>query len=331
MPRVLRSYQHQDFSRLIVQPQKPKKTTTEHQSILSVVTPEKRRRDSLMSNRKLRFVLSENGQVHDRDCPHAARIPDEDFSMCEDFPQGSTMCFACHRKTLIRKGLDLDLTKYLDAAVWFFQKVGAKAVDLEALFIKHNARIYRIEIGCLYLKVNSDCWFLELADSKSCWLYHNNYCLLNNGQRIMEAGFHLQVDKPIPFYNAMVTMCRYTWIPHVQITAEEGKAQRQAEMRQRLATIPGYRLTPKRSLLFRYFQIAVPADYPEALPFRILKKGSYNDCNMFLCRVPFWKKKRISVAADDVKSYCAEHEKLYYEQLCLQSFLSKRADFYESK
>lgn len=320
MPRVLRSYQHQDLSYLIIQPQKPEKPMPKHQSISSVVTPEKRRRDSLMSNRKLRYVLSDNGTIHDRDCPHVAQIPDEAFSMCENFPSNQDFCSACYRTALIRKGLDPDLSKYLDAALWFFGKTSVSKADLETLFIEHNARIYRMEVGRIFLKIHEDCWFLEISNNYTCWLYHNNYCLLNNGQRIMEAGFHLQVDKPIPFHNAMVTMCRYTWIGHVQITATEGRDQRQSEMRQRLATVPGYRLTPKHSLLFRYFQIAVPSDYPEALPFRILKKGSYDSCYLLLCRTPFWNKKRIAAIADSVRDYCIEHEQLCYEQLCLRIF-----------
>ena len=288
-----------------------------------VVTPAKRRRDSMMSNRNLRYVLSKDGKIHDRDCPCVTKIPDAEFEMCEDFLHSKVVCFQCHRRAIIRMGLELDLTKYLDAAVWFFQKVGATIEELNSLFVENNARSYHMEVGCIYVRVKEDNWCLEVSDNKTCWLYHNNYQLTADGQRFLESQFHLQVEKPIPFFNALVTMRSYTWIVHIPQVAEEGKLERQTEMLRRLEAIPGFRWIPQRSLLFRDFQIVVPKEYPEEMPFSVVKKGTYHECNMLLCRIPFWRKRKVSKMEDAVKTYCAQKEYLYYEKLCMHFFLEE--------
>lgn len=116
-----------------------------------------------MANRKMRYVLSHTGKIHDRDCPHAVQIPDEAFDMCEDYPNGRYVCFVCYRKALVRRGLALDQTKYIDAAMQVFHEVGATNSDLNMLFLKYNAQIYHVEADSVYLKVNEDCWIVETA------------------------------------------------------------------------------------------------------------------------------------------------------------------------
>lgn len=145
MPRVNRNYQHQDFSHLLIPQQVHDNPTPQKQKRSPVITPEKRRRDSLMTNRNMRYVLSHTGKIHDRDCPHAVQIPDDAFDMCEDYPNGRFVCFVCYRKALVCRGLALDQTKYIDAAMRVFQEVGATNSDLNMLFLKYDAQIYRIE------------------------------------------------------------------------------------------------------------------------------------------------------------------------------------------
>ena len=319
MPRVSRNYQHQDFSHLLAPQQVQNKPKSKKHKQPPVITPEKRRRDSLMSNRKMRYVLPHTGKIHDRDCPHVAQIPDEDFSMCEDYPNGRYVCFVCYRKALVRKGLALDQTKYIDAAMRVFQEVGATNSDLNALFLKNNAQIYRVETDCVYLKVHEDCWIIQIAEN-GCMLYHNNYRQIDEAQRLMEADFHLQVDKPIAFRNALVTMCQYTWDGHVQAMAAKQKAHRQDALRKRLASISSYRITDKRSLFFCYFLLAVPQNYSEQIPCRIIKRETHQSCSLYLCRIPKWKSAHIPVIEDSIKAYCIENERLDYEQFCLQVF-----------
>lgn len=319
MPRVSRNYQHQDFSHLLTPQQVHDKPKPKKQKQPPVITPEKRHRDSLMASRKMRYVLSHTGKIHDRDCPYVAQIPDEAFDMCEDYPNGRYVCFVCYRKALVRRGLALDQTKYIDAAMRVFHEVGATNSDLNMLFLEHNAQIYRIEANSVYLKVNEDCWIVETATNR-CRLYHNNYQLLDDCQRLMEADFHLQVDRVIAFRNALITMCQYTWEGHIQAMEAKRKAHRQEALRQRLSSIRGHQVTSKLSVFFRYFLLAVPANYPEQLPLRTVKREVHQFGNLCLCRVPKWKSDTIDAIENSIKTYCVENERLDYEQFCMQTF-----------
>lgn len=320
MPRVSRHYQHQDLSHLLTPQQVSPKATGKKSKSPPVITPEKRRRDSLMANRQMRYVLSNTGRIHDRDCPHVAQIPDEGFSMCEDYPNGRYACFVCYRKALIRKGLVLDQTKYIDAAMRVFQKAGATNSDLNALFLQHNARLYRVETDSVYLKVNEDCWIVQTAEN-GCLLYHNNYQQLEGFQRLIENDFHLQVDKAISFRNAMITMCQYTWEGHIQALEAKYRAQRQDALRKRLDAVKCYQITNKKSLIYHYFLLGVPENYPERLPVRIMKKESNQSCAVYLCRMPKWKLSKLSAVEKEIKAYCVENECTDYERFCEKMFL----------
>lgn len=319
MPRVNRNYQHQDFSHLLIPQQVHDNPTPQKQKRSPVITPEKRRRDSLMSNRNMRYVLSHTGKIHDRDCPHAVQIPDDAFDMCEDYPNGRYVCFVCYRKALVRKGIALDQTKYIDAAMRIFHEVGATNSDLNMLFLKYDAQIYRIETDSVYLKVNEDCWIIETA-TNGCMLYHNNYQVLDDFQRLMEDEFHLQVDRVISFRNALITMCQYTWEGHIQLMEAKRKVQRQEALRQRLSSLSCHQMTTKRSVFFRYFLLAVPINYPKQLPCRTLKREVHQFGDLYLCRVLKWKADTIDAIENSIKTYCVENECLDYEQLCTQSF-----------
>ena len=84
MPRVLRKYEHVDFTSLLneingtcaKQPDAAD-VSTKPVPIAAVteVSPERRRRDSLLSNRNMRYVYSTRDFVlHDRDCPRVSAI-----------------------------------------------------------------------------------------------------------------------------------------------------------------------------------------------------------------------------------------------------------------
>lgn len=319
MPRVIRNYQHQDFSHLLTPWQVHDKPKSKKQKRPPVITPEKRRRDSLMANRKMRYILSHTGKVHDRDCPLAIQIPDEDFDMCEDYPSGRYICSVCYRKALVRKGLALDQTKYIDAAIRVFHEVGATSTDLNMLFLSYSAQLYRIELDSVYLKVNEDCWIIKTA-ANGCMLYHNNYQVLDGFQRLMEPGFHPQTDRVIPFRDALITMCQYAWERHIRAMEAKRKAQCRKALRQRLSSVRGHLVTAKRSVLFRYFLLAIPANYPEQLPCRTIKREVHQFGDLCLCRVPKWKSDIIDTIENSIKTYCVENECLDYEQLCTQSF-----------
>jgi hypothetical protein len=176
-----------------------------------------------------------------------------------------------------------------------------------------------VEPKHIYLKVNEDCWIVRLV-KRGCLLYHNNYQSINETQRLIEKDFHLQSIKALSFQDALTIMCHYSWDEHVQAMAAKQKAQRQMVLRKRLDKVCNYRLVARHSILFRYFQLAVPKDMPAALPCRVIKRGSYSSCELLLCRIPRWKARNIPSIAEMVKAYCVEAERYDYREFCLKKF-----------
>ena len=84
MLRVSHNYVHKDFSYLLNMPCVAAPAATASATAAKVtVSPAKRRRDSLLSNRNMKYIISKAGdECHDRDCPSAVSIPDELFDMC---------------------------------------------------------------------------------------------------------------------------------------------------------------------------------------------------------------------------------------------------------
>lgn len=322
MPRIVRNYQHQDFSYLLEPREMPTPPAPQQKAKPPVVSSDKRRRDSLMANRNLRYILSSNGVFHDRDCSHAAQIPDHEFDMCADFPGNKTACLACYRKAMVRAGLDLNLTKYMDMVMRIFNRANAGNGALHILFRVHNAQIYRVEADCVYLRVKDDCWMLQ-PENKECLLYHNNYQIINETQRLLEDDFHLQIYGSIPFSEAVQIMCRYCWDEHLQTILAKQRKRRRAILRQKLSVVPNYRFIPKFPLFHRWFYIADADNYltQKKHPIRIRKtEYSKDSCSLLLCSVPRWKVSILPELSEEIKAYCVKQERDEYVDFCLHCF-----------
>ena len=329
MPRVCRHYQHEDFSYLLTPQPDSASPEIQQPKPAPVVSPEKRRRDSLMSRRSMRYAIDPSGVIHDRDCPHVADIPDKDFSMCEDFPNGKSVCFTCYRKALIRKGLDLNLTRHMPMVLNVFSRMKANNHDLTLLFIEHNAFIYKIEPDCVYLKVREDRWMVQVSEY-GCILYHNNYRKISETQRVMEDDFHLQTITPVMFQAAVSIMGRYVWNKHVQFEEKTKRPQRQISLKKQLEHVCCYRLLGRPSILFQYFQMAVPKDFSDKLPCKIIEAETYGVCQLLLCRVFRWNAKDIPAMASTIQTRCLNAEDFNYINFCKRMFPRSRKRPYDT-
>lgn len=205
MPRVSRNYARKDYSYLLnklqnqrqespVQPQ-PRISDCKVAPSVPVISPETRRRASLMGNKNMRYILSRiTGEKHDRDCPCAAKIPDAAFDMTADFPGWENFCWKCSRVAVIREGLHKDLTKQLDGAVYLFRKMNASTRLIHSLFRERGGQIFRIDENSLYIKVREDSWILQSEES-GCMLYHNNYYVVEDDFRITKQAVHNPVER----------------------------------------------------------------------------------------------------------------------------------------
>lgn len=92
-------------------PREPKKENRAAQ-----VSPERRRRNSLMSNRAMRYAYSSvEKRLHDRDCAEVSKIPDTEFEMLTEYRTDLKRCWLCGRRAIVRAGISCDDAKHMDA------------------------------------------------------------------------------------------------------------------------------------------------------------------------------------------------------------------------
>lgn len=156
-------------------------------------TQARRRRETLLAKPNLLYVHDTKADIfHDRDCPRVANITDEAFTMQEGFPKGKKFCNACYRKALIRKGINSQgqrINRYMNA----FNHMRAKNEDLYLLFIVHKAQLISVSKNeySVCIQVKDDRWRIQRTEDE-LELYHNNYKVMADGERIFYNDFHRQ-------------------------------------------------------------------------------------------------------------------------------------------
>lgn len=314
MPRVARNYQHQNFSYLLTptketpQPQEPKKKPAVE------VSDARRRRDRLMSDRRMRYVLH-RGRLHDRDCALAAKIRDEEFDMCADLPDITHVCLSCYRSALVRRAFDDHMSKYVPLAVRILDRLGATNRDLEMLFWEKNARVIAIDKEELHLQIDEELWRVCVTEN-GCFLYHNNYTRLSPEARFFEQGYHRQYPHALPFYQAVRTMYQYTWERHL-------RGERMKELRRTLATVDNAVRLRRPSLLYRYYRAVDIDGYLqrriacEKLPVALLKKQGESPFERLTLRVRRRDDALMHKLAADAKERCVRNLCETYAPACL--------------
>ena len=346
MMRVSGKYVHKDFSGLLEtmqaghgREQTPGKMFKDKAA--PEVTPEKRRRDSLMNRRNLRYVLSPDGYIHDRSCEKVAAIPDRDFEMSEDFLCERKICALCYRRALLRMGLKPELTKHFDYVLKLLKKKGATVTGMERLFREKRAVIDGVEKDNIYLTVNEDRWCISGGGTLS-YLFHNNYTVYDEDKRMMDRGFHIQYSYKIPLYHAFDTMCDYTWERHLEFVE---KQKYEGAVRELLRVLRGrydqlygeetlrilneavnLSIVRRFSLLYRYYRLADSKARLEGSP-ELQKSGAkivgaencgeYDVVTLRISRRQGW---RVSLLAEAVKKHYISLLCRDYGEFCLTMF-----------
>ena len=320
MARVCRHYEHQDFSGLLAELQgagteaeKPQPAPVKPKPVEKIVyvSPEARKRASLLSNPRMRYAYSQiDNTIHDRDCEALKTIRDKDFRMLADFDVNRPICKQCYRKSIIRSGIGDD-AKHINAYVHLFDRLKATVADLKELIIDNGARLSAIDIDRVVIKVHDDRWMICFVNNKPL-LYHNNYSVLDNYQRLFNVGYHVQNDGGIhTFHNFTRMMLSYSWSEHVEVLKAKALATLQAKIRSRLEGIPNWLRVPRFSLFNTYFTvvdcnhrlgrylrkngvpfIAVDKTYEAGSPYRLVT-----------CRIRRWRKSKFMAAVDALKEY----------------------------
>jgi len=336
MPRVLRKYEHVDSTSLLneingtcaKQPDAAD-VSTKPVPIAAVteVSPERRRRDSLLSNRNMRYVYSTRDFVlHDRDCPRVSAIRDEDFHMLPGYNLSMTYCKECHKKALLRSAIPLDDAKHIAAYVNIFNAFGATLDDIQALVIEHKAQVHDVTLDSVQIKVRDDNWIIRIYQNK-LQLFHNNYEVLDNYERLFRPAFHLQQISggPAAYHNVINTIFNYSWPAHVnRLIAQEREHQRNL-LRARLSSVANISRNKRFSLLYKYYTIidcnkkAKEYCKKQEVQLTVISGDKSGDTyRPLVCRVRRWEDKRFHVAMDRLKEYSVISDHLDYADRCIE-------------
>ena len=335
MARVCRHYERKDFSGLLAELQKvntdlsappPTPVPKPVKETVEVISPEARKRASLLSNPRMRYVYSQlDTTIHDRECRVVKAIPDKDFRMIADLDIDRATCKHCRRRAIIRSGIGDD-GKHLNAYSRFFAHMSASIADLKELIVDNGAQLSDIDIDRVTIKVHDDRWMI-LFDNKMPLLFHNNYSVNEEYQRIFTAGYHRQTDGGHHTFRHYINiMIGYSWADHVVHLKAKALAELQAKLRVRLSTTQNWLKASQFSLFSRYYTVV---DCNHRLG-RTLRKNKLKlvvsnrhrpyDSNYQLvtCRIPRWKNKNFLLAMDELKEYSVTAGYHDYADMCEQ-------------
>lgn len=335
MARVCRHYEHRDFSGLLAELQstnvgaitphpmqeKPKSANTH-----VYISPETRKRASLLSNPRMRYAYSQIDEtIHDRDCEALKDIKDRDFRMLADFDMNRPVCRHCYRKAIIRSGIGDD-AKYINAYVRLFDRLNAPISDLKELILEHGARLSAIDLDRVTITVHDDRWMICLVKNKPV-LFHNNYSVLDNYKRLFYDGYHVQNDGGVhTFHNFTRMMLSYSWGEHVERLKARALAELQAKLRQRLAAVRNWDHVPKFSLFNSYYTVM---EFNHRLS-RFLRKNGMQfvaidkeaipntPYRKVTCRIRKWQSKKFLEVMEAMKEYSIVEGYHDYADYCEQ-------------
>ena len=333
VPKVARNYQREDFSELLAQMRHqaaepaPEKKPHDQEKVnrAAQVSLEKRRRDSLMSNRAMRYAYSSvEKRLHDRDCTEVSKIPDAEFEMLTEYRTDLNRCWLCGRRAIVRAGISCDDAKHMDAYMDLLRRFGAMTGELYALIVVNHAQLFDVKQDSVCIRCGEDTWMLY-GDQAELSLYHNNYEVLENYERLLKPAFHLQQTgtQPHAFRFPMNLMLHYSWSEHVERFKAEALAQKQEALRARFRQVPNVLRQKRWSLLHVYY---TAIDYEDKLctycaenkvQLKIVSAGTGQASFPILqCRVRRWDVKRFLKEAERLKEDSVKAADASYVTAC---------------
>lgn len=169
-------------------------------------------RQRLMSDERVRYLYVKGGNFHDKTCPAAREIRDEDLRWSETYLNHLPQCPLCQTKAYLRAGAR-DMARCSDYEK-LFQKMGFSPKLLRRMYIHEKLRTEYLSPGRLKIWSREDTWLLEeIPGSEHLRLLHNNYRQLPDGTRQLVSGYHEQVVCASAQY-AIAVIAGYTYDGH---------------------------------------------------------------------------------------------------------------------
>lgn len=169
-------------------------------------------RQRIMSDEKVKYLYSRNGgMLHDKSCPGARDIPDEELCRAEGYPTNISQCPLCAMKAYVRLGA----RDFYNFPLYekHFERMRFTPRQLRRMYVNDRMRTSASNNG-LTIWGKEDSWRLEYRDNGNAMrLMHNNYRPLPDGTRIFTKGYHLQA-KLVTAKHALNVISEYTYEGH---------------------------------------------------------------------------------------------------------------------
>ena len=195
--RKLRNYEHQDFNALLseLKNEKPAETDFQAEAEAAVPKPEKQvfslYRQRIFSNENVNYIYSVSENIlHEKHCLYVKAITDEELRYSETYLSNMRQCPACAAESYLRIGAkDPENSEHYKR---IFELCGITQKQLRNIYLVKGMKT-RISGSGFLISYKKDTWKIRLlSENGHVQLLHNNYRVLQNGQRQFVQGFHVQ-------------------------------------------------------------------------------------------------------------------------------------------
>lgn len=170
-------------------------------------------RQRLMSDeRVLYFYKKSENELHDKTCPEARKISDDDLRWSETYLHHLRQCPLCQTKAYLRLGAR-DISRLSDYEK-LFQQMRISPQLQRRMYVHEGMRTEYLGSGRLKIWGSEDTWLLEeIPGTDRLRLLHNNYRTLADGMRQFVTGYHEQSVCATAKY-AVFVIAGYTYAGH---------------------------------------------------------------------------------------------------------------------
>lgn len=165
-----------------------------------------------MSDETIKYLYAKSGgDLHDKSCPKARNIPDEELCTSKEYLSNLPQCPHCKIKAYVRAGAK-DFYHF-PLYERLFQQMKFNTALLRRMYIQEKMKTSASNNG-LTIWGKEDSWRMEfLEGSDTTRLMHNNYHPLPDGTRVFTQGYHVQAEWATPQY-ALTIIAGYTYEGH---------------------------------------------------------------------------------------------------------------------
>ena len=130
-------------------------------------------------------------------------------------PDDRELCKVCRRRAYVRQACGDDFKNY-EIYNRFITKGAMSQTALERFVRDYGGRMFMEAANLMRVRCGQDTWKIEIQEKGQIVLYHNNYVMINDEERYITDGFHLQHITAVKLDYLFKYIEKYTWQGHLE-------------------------------------------------------------------------------------------------------------------